>query len=102
MRMIGHLNNEDAARKFADYLFVQGIDNQIEPDKAGQWSVWIHREEDLERGRALLNNFAANPTDPRFLKHAATAEELREQKRREQIEYEKRLKQGRNIFRPMT
>jgi GlpG protein len=101
MRMIGHLDGEEKARNFADYLYVQGIDNQIEPDKGDSWAVWILREEDLERGRALLNNFASNPNDPRFLNHAAAAEEMREQKRREQIEYEKRMKRGRNIFRPM-
>ncbi|HWF17806.1 MAG TPA: rhomboid family intramembrane serine protease [Verrucomicrobiae bacterium] len=102
MRMIGQVDSEEKARNFADYLYVQGIDNQIEQDKNGLWSVWIHREEDLERGRALLNNYMANPADPRFQNHTQAAEEMREQKRREQAEHEKKLKKGRQLFRPMA
>jgi|SRR5579884_188298 len=102
MRMIGHLDSEAKARDFGDYLFVQGIDNQIERDKDGLWSVWIHREEDLDRGRALLNNYSANPSDPRFQNHARAAEELREQKRRELEEYQKRVKKGKQLFPQLT
>lgn len=102
MRMIGQLDSQTKARDFGDYLFVQGIDNQIERDKDGLWSVWIHREEDLDRGRALLNNYSANPNDPRFQNHARAADELREQKRREQEEYQKRVKKGKQMFAPMA
>lgn len=102
MRIIGHVDGETKARNFADYLFVHGIENQIEREKDGTFAVWIHREEDLDRGRTLLNNYIANPSDPRFLNHAAAAEELREQKQREQEEYEKRMKKGRQLFRPMA
>jgi GlpG protein len=102
MRMIGHLDSEANARRFGDYLYVQGIDNQIEREKDGSWSVWIHREEDLDRGRVLLSNYSSNPNDPRFKDQAQTAEQLREQKRQEQIEHEKKLKQGQKLLKPMT
>ena len=102
MRMIGHLNGEAQARNFRDFLFVQGIDNQIENDKDGNWSVWVHSEEDLDRAKMMLAEFQANPADAKFQNHGQTAEELREQRREEQAAYEKRVKQRRHLFRPFT
>lgn len=102
MRMIGHLDDAAKAQNFGDYLYVQGIDNQIEAEKDGSYLVWIHREEDMERGRALLTNYQANPNDARFQNNAQAAEQLREQKRREQQAYENRLKERRHLFRPMA
>jgi GlpG protein len=100
--MIGNLSGEERARTFGDYLYVQGIENQIEADKDGSWAVWIHAEEELERARGLLASFLENPADPKFKTTGRTADELREQKRKEQIQYEKRLKRRRHLFRPLT
>jgi len=100
--MIGHLTGEAMARTFSDYLIVQGIENQIEADKDGSWAVWIHAEEELERARGLLARFLENPSDPAFQGAGRTASDLREQKRKEQVQYEKRIKQRRHLFRPLT
>jgi GlpG protein len=100
--MIGELDGETKARTFSDYLYVQGIDNQIEADKAGSWAVWIHAEEELGRARDLLARFLANPADPQFQNKGAAASELREKKKQEQVAYEKRLKQRRHLFRNLT
>ena len=100
--MIGHLNGEAQARNFRDFLLVQGIDNQIEPDKDGSWSIWVHSEEDLERAKSMLAQFRANPADAKFQNHSRAAEELREQKRQEQVNYEKRMKQRRHLFQPLA
>src|SRR5690349_16747644 len=102
MRMIGHLNGEGQARTFGDFLYAHGMDNQIEADKDGSWSVWIHSEEDLERAKGLLAKFQENPADPNFQGSTRVAEELREQKKRDQANYEKRVKQRRHLFRPMS
>ena len=42
MREIGTLPSESDARIFGDYLYVQGISNKIEVQKAaGQQEAWI-------------------------------------------------------------
>ena len=40
MRLIGHIEEESAAHLFADFLYVQGIENQIEKEPDG-WGIWI-------------------------------------------------------------
>jgi GlpG protein len=102
MRLIGHLEGEASARKFGDYLFVQGIDNQVEAEKEGSWAIWIHAEEELERAKKLMASFRENPDDPKFQSTADAARDLREQKRKEQVAYEKRMKSRRHLFRPLT
>src|SRR5579872_2203916 len=102
MRMIGQLAGETKARTFSDFLYVQGIENQIEADKDGSYAVWIHAEEELERARGLLAAYQENPADAKFQGTSRTAQGLREEKKKEQADYEKRLKQRRHLFRPLT
>jgi GlpG protein len=78
MRIIGHLPNEASALTFSDFLYVQGIHNQVEREHEG-WAVWIHSEDELEKAKSLLDNYKANPNDPRFHKHARRASELKAQ-----------------------
>jgi hypothetical protein len=52
--MIGHLPSETNARTFSDYLYVQGIENQIEPDHGGPVAIWVHNEDEVEKARQLL------------------------------------------------
>ncbi|MDB6067684.1 MAG: Rhomboid family protein [Pedosphaera sp.] len=103
MRIIGHLEGEAKARAFSDYLYVQGIENQVEEaDQGNSWAVWIHAEEELEKAKGLLAAFQQNPTDPKIKSAASAADDLREKKKKEQLEYEKRMKKRRHLFRPMT
>ncbi len=102
MRIIGYLQGEAQARAFSDYLLVQGIENDVEAEKDGTWAVWIRAEDELDRAKIELEAFSANPLDPKFKKSAQAASNVKEQKRREQADYEKRLKQRRHLFRPLT
>jgi GlpG protein len=79
MRIIGHLENEAHARVFGDYLYSQGIDNDLEPDREGAWAVWVHGEDELERAVALLDRFRNNPGDPKYQHARAVAQERRDQ-----------------------
>jgi GlpG protein len=76
MRFIGHLPNESSASTFSDYLFVQGITNEVEAEKDG-WAVWIHSEDDWLKAREMLSVFLGNPADPKYRKQAARARELK-------------------------
>ena len=43
--------NETNARTFSDYLYVQGIENQLEAENDGKWAVWVQSEEEIERAQ---------------------------------------------------
>src|ERR1700742_304444 len=102
MRMIGHLDSGVKARGFSDYLTAKGIENQVEAEKDGTWAVWILSEEELQFAKDIFALFQQNPADPKFQVAARALADLRGQKRKEQEEYEKRVKKRRNLFRPMT
>ena len=102
MRLIGHLADEAAARLFGDYLYVQGITNQLEHEKPEGWGIWINEEDHVQRAASLLEAFRKNPTDPIYKRQGKTAEELREHEQKDQEAYRKRLKNRRHLFRPLT
>ena len=83
--MIGHLRDESHARTFGDYLYVQGIGNQVEAEKDGTWVIWVEGEDDVDPARNLLRSYVTKPNDPEFRRAAAKATELRE-KEKEQDE----------------
>src|SRR5207247_10162338 len=85
MRMIGHMENETGARMFSEYLYSQGIDNQVEPERDGRWAVWVHAEEQIAGAEALLKGYWQNPADP---KYAGAAKGARARRLREQTENE--------------
>ncbi len=85
MRMIGYIPSKLNASTFSDFLYVEGITNEVEQEKEG-WAVWIHSEDELEKARALLNGYLANPADPKYRQQARQADELREREIEEQEE----------------
>ncbi len=101
MRVIGHLDSESKARVFGDYLFAQGIENEVESVKEG-WAIWIREEELLNRAKAELDEFRLNPANGKYQQAARVAGDLREQKKKDQEQYEQRLKKRRHLFRPMS
>jgi GlpG protein len=102
MRLIGHLTDEISARAFADYLYVQGIENQLEHDKNDGWGIWISDEDKITRASDLLTAFRQNPTDPKYAKEGKGAAELRAQELKDQESYQKKLRNRRHLFRPLT
>jgi GlpG protein len=102
MRLIGHLTDETAARAFGDYLYVQGIENQLEHEKADGWGIWISEEDKIAQASDLLTAFRQNPADPKYRKEGKSAADLRAQEEKDQESYRKRLKSRRHLFRPLT
>ena len=102
MRLIGHLAEESAARTFADFLYVQGIENQLEQEKTEGWGVWISDEDKIEKASGLLNAFRQNPNHPVYRRKGEGAAELRAKEEKDKEEYRKRLKNRRHLFRPLT
>jgi GlpG protein len=98
MRLIGHLPNEASASTFSDYLYVQGIANEVEAEKDG-WAIWIHSEDELAKAKEMLTGFLGNPADPKFSKHSKRATQLKEQAQQEEEAAEKRYFDRKRIFR---
>src|SRR5580765_3073315 len=102
MRLIGHLVEETAARSFADYLYGQGIQNEIEHEKGSGFGVWISEEDQVQRASELLKEFQANPNDPKYQATSKSASEKREQADKDQEAYRRRLRNRRHLFRPVS
>ncbi len=100
--MIGHLPAETSARVFGDYLFVKGIENQIEHEHGGDWGVWVRDEDKLDEATKLLAEFRQNPADPRYQQEGQGAAALRAELEHEQKVYRKKMLSRRQLFRPLT
>jgi GlpG protein len=100
MRVIGHLENEQAARRFGDFLYVQGVVNTIERDDQA-WAVWVHDDDLLKKAGDWLSAFRVNPADPQF--DAGTkATAKREEERQDLKDFQKRFKGRQEVFRRLT
>ncbi len=100
MRIIGHLADEAAAHTFGDYLYVQGLENLVEPHEGQGWAVWVHDEDKLDEAAQLLNEFKANPADAKYRAKAKSASELRQDKAKAEAEYRKKVHDRGALFRP--
>jgi GlpG protein len=102
MRLIGHLADEPAARTFADYLYVEGIENQMEFQKDEGWAIWINDEDKIESAASLLTTFRHHPTDLKYRAAEKSAAELRDKKERGEVTYRKKVRDRSQLFRPLT
>jgi GlpG protein len=102
MRLIGYLENETSARTFGDFLYVQGIENQIEFSKGDGWAIWINEEEQIENASKLLVGFREKPNDPKYQTEATRAGDLRAEKEKSEEAWRKQLRNRRHLFRPLT
>ena len=66
MRNLGQLRPPELAARFGDFLFIQGIENQIDPEDDGACSVWVLDDAQLPQAAALLERFRAAPDAPEF------------------------------------
>ena len=98
MRLIGHLPSEASATTFSNYLYVEGITNEVESGKDG-WELWIHSEDQWLRAKELLAAFLGNPADPRYRKQAAQARQLKIAAAAKEEQAEGRLLDRTKVFR---
>ena len=66
MRTLGHLSSHNLATRFGDFLYVQGIENQIDAEDDGTCSVWVLDDAQLPQASALMERFRATPDAPEF------------------------------------
>ena len=97
MRNIGFLDDEQAARYFGDFLYVNGMPNTVERDQE-RWVVWVHDDDQLQEAGVWLDKFRSNPSGSEFAA-AANAPKKREQEQSELINFQKKMHKGRNVVR---
>ena len=100
MRLIGHLENETAARRFGDFLYVHGLVNTVEADQ-GRWAIWIHDDDHLREAGQRLEEFRANPTGKEFAV-TETAEEKREHEKQDLKKHQKRMHSRSEMLRKLS
>ncbi len=66
VRLIGHLKESSQAAAFGDFLFLEEIENEVEREDDGTYSIWVEDEEQLEDATRLLAEFQRNPGDKRY------------------------------------
>lgn len=98
MRMIGHLETESGARTFSDYLYAEGIGNQIEAERNGTWALWIQDEDHLTAARELLEQYRAHPADPKYKQAQRAAREKKEREEQGNEAARKRFFDSRRIL----
>src|SRR4051794_16232502 len=109
MRQIGSIEGEQDAARFGDYLLTQGVRNRVEETSDGSaWAVWIEDDDQLDRGRAELEQFQANPRDARYdvESHAETIRQREDKAQHRRcshfIDVRTRLGRPAQLARPIT
>jgi GlpG protein len=82
MRAIGEINNEAEALRFGDYLYANGIANDVEEDDR-EWTIWIHDDDLIAKAKKELANFLKDTADPRYTEAGRQATRLRQTEAKE-------------------
>mgnify|MGYP006418198931 CR=1 FL=1 len=91
MRKIGHIDETQAATRFSDYLYAQGVGNEIEGEDASGWDVWVHNEEQLESSKRELEVYLQDPEAKRYAAAEKTAEELHRKEKQDAAAFQKKV-----------
>lgn len=98
MRLIGHLENEPAARTLSDYLYAEGIENQLEADADGSWALWIDDEDQIATAKGMMDEYRSNPAEPKFRAAGREAGEKREKEAARIEAAQRRTRTGADLF----
>ncbi len=98
MRQIGRIQDKVQARRLADYLYGEGIENQVDAGPGGDWEIWVHDDTAIERGRTILEQFRSRPDDPIYAEASRIVQRKRDEDERSQTPKRARVIDGRTIF----
>jgi GlpG protein len=83
MRRIGTLPTEREATTLRDYLFLQNIESDVDPEDDGTFAVWVHDDAHVEPASRLMERFRANPRAEEFNKVSDDASRERSRQEKE-------------------
>lgn len=101
MREIGTIQEEIQAKRFGDYLLMEGIENQIE-EEDGLWIVWVVSEENVSKAKELFARFRKDPSILESDAIVRKASRLRERQKQEEASYQKLRRKNKIRFRTAT
>lgn len=102
MRIIGEIQGENTARTFGDFLYAQGIANELEEADSDRWSVWVKSDDDLARAGDFLRLYLQNPGDERFRKIAKEAAVLKRKEGEDEAAYRRRQRKAAGMFQNLS
>lgn len=99
MRLIGHLKNDREARKFGDFLFLEGIENNVEAENDGTYAIWVLDEEQLASAGKLFERFRREPDAKAYEELESKANERRRDRKEQEEVAEAKTFDGREVMR---
>ena len=67
MRHLYSFDNPSLAQRLSDFLYLQKIENQIQPEDNATVALWIYSDDDIPRAKELLEDFLKNPNNAQYL-----------------------------------
>lgn len=107
MRYLHNFDNPALSQRFSDFLYLQKIENQIQPEDDGSSALWIYLDDDMPRARELLDEFLKNPNNAQYLIASPRAsfkrfEEKKENNKSRIIDVRTQLFKGSSELGPVT
>ncbi len=91
MRQIGTLPKALDPKVFCDHLLALGMRARFD-DRPDGWLLWIYSEDHVDRAKAEMDVYLANPQDPRFAQAAPVAAAVRKKEAKLDREYRKNFR----------
>lgn len=88
MRRIGTLSTEREASTFRDYLFLQNIGADVDPEDDGTFAIWVHDDHHVDSATRLMERFRVNPQAAEF--HQVSGDAVRERERQQKEDERRR------------
>ncbi len=102
MRVIGEIQGEKTARTFGDFLYAQGIANELEAGGSDRWTIWVKSDDELTPAGDFLRLYLQNPTDERFQKAEREAAVLRRKEGEDEAAYQRRQRKAATMFQNLS
>ena len=77
MRRVGNLPTAHDASAFSDFLHTRGIENNVEADDDGDFSIWVLEDDRIAEAGEHLSRYRSAPDSPEFREAGAEAAKLR-------------------------
>lgn len=92
MRPVAEFDSEHRANTFSDYLLANGIENHVDTENGGPWTVWVLEEDQLAAARTLLDKFLNSETPDSLRQASRAAARIREEQKARQAGFAKKVK----------
>ena len=91
MRKIGSIDNQEHGNQFVDYLFGCGIRARLDAETDGMPTLWVEDEDRVDEARGLLDAYLCDPDAQRYRDAAVKAEKQRQEEKRAQAAFSRRV-----------